>query len=66
VSPMHGTVLAIRHERGEVVGAGQTLVVIEAMKMENDIPAHRSGRIKQVHVRPGDTVETGEALVTLD
>ncbi|HEX8919501.1 MAG TPA: acetyl-CoA carboxylase biotin carboxylase subunit [Chloroflexota bacterium] len=65
-SPMHGTVLSVSAAQGQTVEAGQTVIVIEAMKMENDVHVHRSGRIKEVHVRPGDTVETGQPLLTLE
>jgi biotin carboxyl carrier protein len=44
---------------------GDTVAVIEAMKMENEIPAHRSGTIAAVSVRPGDSVEMGQPLATI-
>jgi biotin carboxyl carrier protein len=53
-------------EQGEDVHANQRLVVLEAMKMENDIMAPRQGRVTAVHVSPGATVEGGKPLVTLD
>jgi glutaconyl-CoA decarboxylase len=64
-SPMPGTILKINVNAGDVVKAGQVLVVLEAMKMENDIPAPRDGRVAQVLVSKGSTVDTGAPLVTL-
>jgi acetyl-CoA/propionyl-CoA carboxylase biotin carboxyl carrier protein len=65
VSPMHGTVIAVKVEEGARVEAGQTAFVIEAMKMENEIPAGRAGTVSGVTVKPGDTVESGQVLATL-
>lgn len=66
VSPMPGTVLEIRVQSGESVEAGQTLVVVEAMKMEIPVKAPNSGVILQVEVAAGDSVARGETLVTME
>jgi len=66
VSPMRGTVLSISKSPGDSVDADERLVVIEAMKMENDVRASHAGRVKAVHVNVGETVETGELLLELE
>jgi biotin carboxyl carrier protein len=65
-APMPGLVKAIPIEEGSDVASGARLVVLEAMKMENDIVAPRAGRVRQVHVQPGTVVEGGKPLVTLE
>jgi len=65
-SVMPGKVVRVLVSAGDVVAAGQGLVVVEAMKMENEIGAPRSGRVKSVDVTPGQTVETGSLLVVLE
>ncbi|WP_297504821.1 biotin/lipoyl-containing protein, partial [Thermococcus sp.] len=45
---------------------GQGLLVLEAMKMENEIPAPKDGIIKKIHVKEGDTVDTGQTLVQIE
>lgn len=64
--PLPGTVLSIRVKVGDTVAAGQTVAVVEAMKMENNIDADRAGVVKSVAVREGDTVAEGAALITLE
>lgn len=64
-APMPGLVVRVEVVEGQVVGAGAPLVVVEAMKMENELRAPRPGRVAKVHVRPGIPVEKGAALVTL-
>jgi biotin carboxyl carrier protein len=65
-APMPGLVRAVSVMAGDQVQAGQRLVVLEAMKMENDIPAPRAGTVKTVRVVAGDTVELGRPLVVLE
>jgi acetyl-CoA/propionyl-CoA carboxylase biotin carboxyl carrier protein len=64
-SPMQGTVLRVGVEAGDEVAAGQVLVVVEAMKMENEIVAHHAGAVDEVGVAVGDQVASGQALVRL-
>jgi acetyl-CoA/propionyl-CoA carboxylase biotin carboxyl carrier protein len=62
VSPMQGTVLAVEVEEGEDIEAGQVLCIIEAMKMENEVRAHRAGRVTELSVAPGQPVKTGQVI----
>jgi biotin carboxyl carrier protein len=65
-SPMPGRVLKVLVAEGDVVEAGAALVVVEAMKMENELAAGKSGRVAKVHVSPGQTVENGAPLITIE
>lgn len=65
VAPMPGLVVRILVEEGSEVVAGQPLVVMEAMKMENELRAPANGRVSAVRVGPGDAVEKGTVLVDL-
>jgi acetyl-CoA/propionyl-CoA carboxylase, biotin carboxylase, biotin carboxyl carrier protein len=62
VSPMQGTVLAVEVTEGEDVQPGQVLCVVEAMKMENEIKAHRAGRVTELSVEAGQAVNTGQVI----
>ncbi len=64
-APMPGTILKVAVSQGDKVKAGQLLIVLEAMKMENEILAPRDGVISQVVTSKGSTVDTGAALVVL-
>lgn len=65
-APMPGLVKAVLVEVGAEVNAGTRLVVLEAMKMENEITAVRAGTVTRVHVETGTVVEAGKPLVTLE
>jgi biotin carboxyl carrier protein len=66
VAPMPGLVVRVLAEPGQSVGAGQGLVVMEAMKMENELRAPAAGTVRAVRVTPGTAVEKGAVLVELD
>jgi acetyl-CoA/propionyl-CoA carboxylase biotin carboxyl carrier protein len=62
VSPMQGTVLAVEVSEGDDVVAGQVLCIVEAMKMENEVHAHRDGVVAELSVAPGQPVSTGQVI----
>jgi acetyl-CoA/propionyl-CoA carboxylase, biotin carboxylase, biotin carboxyl carrier protein len=62
VSPMQGTVLAVEVAEGDEVEAGQVICIVEAMKMENEVHAHRAGRVVELSVAPGQPVKTGQVI----
>lgn len=64
--PLPGTVLSVKVAVGDKVAAGQTLVVLEAMKMENNIDADRAGVVKQILVQQGATVMEGDQLIVIE
>ena len=64
-SPMPGNVLKINVQQGQKVNEGDVLIVLEAMKMENDIVAPKSGTVAQLVVSKGTVVETGAPLVVI-
>lgn len=64
-SPMPGTILSINVTNGQSVKSGDVLIVLEAMKMENDIVAPCDGVVKQILVTKGSTVDTDQTLVII-
>ena len=64
-APMPGLVVGIPVEVGHTVNAGQPVLILEAMKMENDLTAPITGTVKEVRVSKGQTVEQGAALVVI-
>ena len=65
-APMPGNILDVKVKPGDTVKAGDTLMILEAMKMENEISAPQDGTIAGVSVRKGDTVNSGETLCTMN
>jgi biotin carboxyl carrier protein len=65
-APMPGKVVRVLVGPGENVQAGQGLVVVEAMKMQNELKAPRAGRLKSLSAREGATVAAGEVLATIE
>jgi biotin carboxyl carrier protein len=65
-APMPGLVVKVNVAAGEQVEKGEPLVVLQAMKMENELAAPRAGTVKQVQVQSGQTVEHGQVLVVLE
>ena len=64
--PLPGTVLSVKVQVGDKVASGQTLVVLEAMKMENNIDADRAGVVKEVCIQQGATVMEGDNLIVIE
>jgi len=64
-SPMQGNVWKVPVQKGEQVKEGQVVTIIEAMKMENEITAHKAGIIAELAVSPGDAVRTGDMLAVI-
>ena len=64
--PMQGTIVKVLVEVGQEVEVGQPVVVLEAMKMENQIAAEKAGTIKEIRVAPGDTVGGGDVVAVID
>src|SRR5581483_11677857 len=65
-APMPGLVVRVNVAAGASVQKGEPLVVLQAMKMENELGAPRAGVVTRVAAQPGQTVEQGQALVVLD
>ena len=65
-APMPGTILEVLVSEGDEVAAGQTLLVMEAMKMEHKITAPKDGKIESIHFQPGERCEQGSKLISLD
>ena len=64
-APMPGTILSVKKNVGDAVKAGDVIVVLEAMKMENDIYAEEEGIVEQIFVEEGDTVNAGDNLMLI-
>jgi acetyl-CoA/propionyl-CoA carboxylase biotin carboxyl carrier protein len=62
VTPMQGTVLKVEVAEGDDIEAGKVVCIVEAMKMENEIVAHRAGRVSALSVAPGDAVASGQVI----
>jgi len=64
-SPLPGTITDVKVQVGQQVNVGDTVLVLEAMKMQNNIEAEVSGQIISITVKPGDTVMEGTVLITI-
>ena len=66
VAPMPGMIVRVNVKEGDAVQTGQGMVVMEAMKMENELRAAAAGTVKRVHVAPGTAVEKGALLLEME
>ncbi len=63
---MQGTLLRLLVEVGQKVAEGDVVCIVEAMKMENEVMAHRSATIAELHAAEGDAVEADQVIATID
>ena len=66
VSPMPGVILKVLVKEGQAVTAGETLMILEAMKMENELRAPKDGVVARLFIQPGQDVETGMVLAEIE
>jgi acetyl-CoA/propionyl-CoA carboxylase biotin carboxyl carrier protein len=66
VSPMQGTVLSVSVSDGDEVEPGRVICVVEAMKMENEVHAHRAGTVRSLSVEVGRPITTGQVICRID
>ena len=64
-APMPGTILEVKVSAGQSIKKGDVVCILEAMKMENEIPASQDGVVKSVNVQKGASVNAGDALITI-
>ena len=64
-SPLPGVIIEVSVKEGPAVKAGQKVAVLEAMKMENEIPAPKDGTVTEIHVHKGDSLQEGDPVVTI-
>ena len=64
-SPLPGVIIEVSVKECQAVKAGQKVAVLEAMKMENEIPAPKDGTITEIHVHKGDSLQEGDPVVTI-
>mgnify|MGYP002627088628 CR=1 FL=1 len=64
-SPLPGVIVEVNVKEGQAVKAGQKVAVLEAMKMENEIPAPKDGTVTEIHVHKGDSLQEGDPVVTI-
>ena len=65
VAPMHGIVAEIKVKVGDDISSGQVVAVVEAMKMMNEVIAHRPGKVVAVNAKTGETIESGSSIISL-
>ena len=66
MSPMAGKIVAVSVAEGDIVQEGDVVVIVEAMKMENDLKAHLTGTVTSVGVAAGQAVEIGDVLISIE
>ena len=66
ISPMPGKVVKIPVKVGDIVEAGQTLIIVSAMKMESEFKAKKAGVVKSIHTAEGETIEANKVLVVVE
>ena len=64
-APLPGTITDIKVQVGQTVAVGETLLILEAMKMQNNIEAEYAGTVTSITVKPGETVMEGAILLTI-
>lgn len=64
-SPMSGTILDVKVSVGDTVAEGQAIMILEAMKMENDIVAPKAGKVAAINVKKGDSVNIDDVLASI-
>ncbi|MFN8413151.1 MAG: biotin/lipoyl-containing protein [Anaerolineales bacterium] len=64
-APMPGLVVAVSVEEGQEVEKGQVLVILESMKMQNELKAPRAGKVERIRVKPGESVEQKQTLLSI-
>jgi biotin carboxyl carrier protein len=65
-APMPGMILKIRKKQGDSIKSDETIMILEAMKMENELKSSSNGKIKDIYVKEGDKVEKGVKLFTIE
>ncbi len=65
-APMPGKILDVLHQKGDKVKKGDSLIILEAMKMENELTSPADGQVEQVRVQPGDSVEKNAILIEIN
>jgi acetyl-CoA/propionyl-CoA carboxylase, biotin carboxylase, biotin carboxyl carrier protein len=66
LAPMQGTIVKVLVEKGQEVRPGDVICILEAMKMENHVPANREGEVTDLPIHAGQVVETGQVLAVID
>ncbi len=64
-APMPGKVVDVKVSKGDSVRKGQAVIVVEAMKMQNELPSAIDGKVEEISVKAGDTVESGQKLIVI-